>query len=82
VGDFLVFASNVEAWIAKGRVQMKNTQTFSFVMGALMFGYYAGYAYRSMTPEPTQKEDDYVCILAPAASIFMIIYGLLWGLHN
>jgi hypothetical protein len=79
---FGLFRSNVEAWTAKGRVQVKNTQTFSFVMGALMFGYYAGYAYRSITPEPTAAEDDFVTILAPAASIFMIIYGLLWGAYN
>jgi len=61
---------------------VKNTQTFSFVMGALMFGYYAGWVGRSVTKEPTRYEEELVYIVAPAVSIFMIIYGLLWGLYN
>ena len=51
-------------------------------MGALLFGYYAGYAYRSITPEPTERDDELVYIVAPALSIFMILYGLLWGVYN
>lgn len=46
-----------------------------------MFGYYAGYAYRSIS-NPTAYEDDLVTIVASAASIFMILYGLLWGVYN
>ena len=74
---FGLFPSNVEAWTAKGRVQVKNTQTFSFVMGALMFGYYAGWVGRSLQDDPPPYEEDYVPIIAPALSIFMILYGLL-----
>ena len=51
-------------------------------MGALMFGYYAGWVGRSVTKEPTRYEEELVYIVAPAVSIFMIIYGLLWGVHN
>jgi hypothetical protein len=52
-----------------------NYQTLLFVLGALAFGYYAGYAWRSIS-DPTEYHDNLATIWMPAMSIFFIACGL------